>query len=282
MIKEYKQFEEIAWSKFGQNLLREEDQKKEQFLDACKSGKNDFLGYIDERLLSYDVKGGELIDWNRKLTESEFHGPPPCTQEFIWKALKNVPFEILQRCGFWGYVIREMIESSSIEPIYLADRDQIDKALKGGKSKIIDDACRRILRSMCNPAPRGKRIVFNDFYLGKAYWRWYWAMQISELNLDLEFKDILEIFDEKYYSQFAAKMHSSKGQSYIGSKNILSGLLLFLKQRKDIDKKITGPCLNKIINNIAYLSAWKAIEIQDPVSNQKEIEEIAKQIQLLR
>ena len=122
---------------------------------------------------------------------------------------------------------------------------------------------------MCNPEPRGKRIVFNDFYLGKTYWRWRWADKMSDImkpNLTLQ------ILDEKYYAGFSAKMHTRK--SYISSKNIFGGLLLFLEKNKEIGRKK----LEAIIDQIGYLSVWKALEAQTPQSNQKEIEKIAERL----
>ena len=68
----------------------------------------------------------------------------------------------------------------------------LDSALNSNDGKKIDDCVRRVLRSMgCPPAGRGKRIIFNDFYLGKAYWRWNWADKMSN-EINLSFEDILK------------------------------------------------------------------------------------------
>ena len=285
MMTEYKQLDGQAWLEFGKNLLKEKgSEEQKEFLEICKTGKDGFLDYIDEQLSSY--KDGVIADapiyFERKFTETEFLCPPKDTQEIIWDMFKDMPDEIMYSCGFWGYTIIGMIKNDSIKPEYLASElngvnktgiYMIDEALKStvSEDKKIDDRVRRILRSMCNPEPRGKRIVFNDFSLGKAYWRWHWATRMAQ-HIGLNSSQILEIFDEKYYAAFSEKMHS--GQSYISSENVLGGLLLYLQSQPR--KEIHSKQLKKIIDKISYLSAWKAIEMQDPARNQEEIKEISK------
>ncbi len=183
-------------------------------------------------------------------------------------------------CGFWGNVIIELIKNDCIRPDYLASNlngvnetgiYMLDNAINSADSKKIDDCVRRILRSMSNPAPRGKRIVFDDFYLGKAYWRWNWANKMS-LKINLSFDEVLNTLDEKGYGKFSEKMHSAK--SYISQTNALGGLLLFLNKNPATLVKTIGT----IIDTISYLSAWKAIEVQSPELNQQEIELIASDL----
>ena len=278
-MSKYKQLDEKAWSDFGKKLKEKGSDMQREFLDVCKSGKNKFIPYIDSRLKESDIQG-EVVDFRYTFMENEFICPPRCTQKKIYEAFKDVPEETMHNCSFWGYIIIEMIKNDQIQPDWLASKSNgvhntglyiIDKAIQSNDEKEIDDCIRRILRSMCNPEPRGKRIVFNDFYLGKAYWRWYWAHKMSNI-IGVKPDKILKILDEKYYAEFSAKMHSKK--SYISSENILGGLLLFLQKNKGItDKK-----LKKIIDQIAYLSIWKAIEAQTPESNSEEIQKIAKRL----
>ncbi len=174
-------------------------------------------------------------------------------------------------CGFWGYIVVQMIKYDCIKSDYLASNLNgvnetgvyiLDNAINSNDNKKIDDCTRRILRSMGNSAPRGKRIVFNDFYLGKAYWRWNWANKMSK-EISLNFEEILAIFDETSYGVFSERMHSK--DSYISQINTLGGLLLFLKENNLKGK------LKNVIKTISYLSAWKAIEVQSPELNKEEI-----------
>lgn len=284
-MTEYKRLKGKAWLEFGKNLLPKKNsdgrlEKQKEFLQACRSGKEGFLEYMSENLLSDkdNVINGEHVAFEHKFTEREFISPPKDTQQAIWDAFQAVPDEMMASCDFWGYTIIDMIERDIVKPEHLAAELNgqtktgsyvIDAALKDNE-ELVDGCVRRILRSMCNPAPRGKRVVFNDFYLGQSYWRWHWAREMSGF-IELKLKKILEILDEKYYGAIAAKRHSSK--SYISSKNIFAGLVLYLHANQR--EKITGKQLEKIIDKISYLSVWKAIEMQPPSLNQKEIQEIA-------
>ncbi len=288
-MTEYKQFDMKVWTTFGKDILSDQGSEKQtEFLRVCKSGKEEFLDYMKENLCSVEgsILPGIVVDFKHRFTEEEFYQLPPDTQKIIWGTFKEVEIEVKFSCGFWGYVIYKMVADDCIKPSYLATDPnnttktgdyEIDWARSlepkvGENRKKIDIVVRRILRSMCNPAPRGKRIVFNDFYLGKSYWRWYWADTMSK-HIKLKVDDILEVYNETSYGDIAAKMHSSKGQSYIGEKNILGGLLLFLRQ-----ETLKGKKLGKVIDRLSYLSAWKAIELQEPQINQQEIQQIAKSL----
>ena len=284
-MRGYKRFEEKKWNDFGKNLLKKRGGDKQiDFLCACKGGKDTFISYIEEHsLVDESTLNGETITLEHKFTEREFRYPPQGTQETIWVCFSEVPRETMIFCGFWGYIIIDMIKRNCIKPNYLASNlngvnetglYMIDKALKTNDKKIIDNCVRRILRSMGNPSPRGKRIIFDDFYLGKSYWRWKWAKKMSQ-HISLSFKEILRIFDETSYSNFSSKMHS--GKSYISQINTFGGLLLFLNENNLQINKGKGK-LTKVIDNISYLSAWKAIEAQDPKENKKEIEKIFKSL----
>ena len=277
----YKRIDEKAWLDFGKNLLVDKDSDRQvEFLQNCRS-TDTFLRYMEENLLSRpgSVIGSETATLNLKFTEKEFICPPKDTQRKIWNVFKGESTEIMSSCGFWGYVTIQLLEDGAIESNYLAAKlngitstglYMIDTALTSNKTKTIDRRVRRVLRSMCNPSTRGKRIVFNDYYFGKTYWRWCWANRMSgptRLNVD----KILSIFDDMSYGTFAGKMHT--GKSYIGSENVLGGLLLYLNRTNE--KQSTGKRLEKIIDKIGYLSAWKGIEVQSIENNKKDIQKIA-------
>lgn len=236
---EYKRIDEAIYSDFGKQLLSDKGSDEQiLFLQTCRNGKADFLDYLNEKLLNNQEEIIEMdgIFFDHKFTEAEFRFPPKDTQEIIWDTFHNIPRENMTLCGFWGGIIVNMIKYDCIKPEYLASNlngvnetgvYMLDSAINSDDGKKIDDCVRRVLRSMGNSAPRGKRIVFNDFYLGKAYWRWNWANKMST-EISLSSKEILKIFDETSYTDFSAKMHS--GKSYISQTNTLGGLLLFLKE----------------------------------------------------
>ncbi|CAC9569875.1 hypothetical protein [uncultured Gammaproteobacteria bacterium] len=278
---EYKKIDESAWNNFGKNLLNNKGSDEQiEFLQACRNGKDDFLNYLNEKLLNNKevIIKGETVFFDHKFTEAEFRFPPIDTQEIIWNVFGKITRENMGSCGFWGYIVVQMIKYDCIKSDYLASNLNgvnetgvyiLDNAINSNDNKKIDDCTRRILRSMGNSAPRGKRIVFNDFYLGKAYWRWNWANKMSK-EISLNFEEILAIFDETSYGVFSERMHSK--DSYISQINTLGGLLLFLKENNLKGK------LKNVIKTISYLSAWKAIEVQSPELNKQEIELISNNL----
>ncbi len=278
---EYKKIDESAWNNFGKNLLNNKGSDEQiEFLQACRNGKDDFLNYLNEKLLNNKevIIKGETVFFDHKFTEAEFRFPPIDTQEIIWNVFGKITRENMGSCGFWGYIVVQMIKYDCIKSDYLASNLNgvnetgvyiLDNAINSNDNKKIDDCTRRILRSMGNSAPRGKRIVFNDFYLGKAYWRWNWANKMSK-EISLNFEEILAIFDETSYGVFSERMHSK--DSYISQINTLGGLLLFLNENNLKGK------LKNVIKTISYLSAWKAIEVQSPELNKQEIELISNNL----
>ncbi len=277
----YERIDEVTCNNFGNNLLSDKGSDEQiEFLQLCRNGKDEFLNYLDKKLLSNEgaIIEGEGIFLDHKFTEAEFRFPPKDTQKIIWDTFKDVPRENMTLSGFWCSVIVNMIKNNYIKSYYLASNlngvnetgiHMLDSAIKSDDNKKIDDCVRRVLRSMGSSAPRGNRIIFYDFYLGRSYWRWNWAKKMSK-KIGLSFEEILNIFDKTSYSDFSAQMHS--GKSYISQTNTLGGLLLFLKE-----DNLKGK-LKNVINKISYKSAWKAIEIQPPELNKKEIEIIANNL----
>ena len=275
-----KKFDEKIWLEFGKKLIdkrRLEEQRK--FLEHCKS-REIFLTYMDKNITSKpnsivgDTDVTLVLD-REAFSEQEFINLSTSGDEQkIWTTFQSAGSDVLLY-GFWGYVTLDIIKKKYIQPSFLARTGNgiktIDEALKSNASpKKIDSTVRRILRSMCNPAPRGKRVIFNECYLGKSYWRWHWANKMS-LHIELSPEQIRKVLNTKSYAVFAQKMHT--GKSYIGSERLLGGLLMYMNESKPTTKK-----LEKIINQISYLSIWKALEMQNPLDNQKTIQEIVDRL----
>ncbi len=283
-MTKYREIDDSVYLSFGKKLLKNKGSEEQiEFLQVCRRGKDDFLQYLNDNLLNEEgvIAGSENIFFDHKFTEVEFGFPPKDTQQIIWKTFKDITKQNASSCGFWSNVIINMMKYGCIKPDYLASNLKndvnetgiymLDSAINSDDSEKIDECIRRILRSMGSSAPRGSRIIFSDFSLGKAYWRWKWADSISS-KIDLSFQDILNTLDEKGYTEFAAKMHSHK--SYISQTNTLGGLLLFLNTNPSILVKN----IKKIIDRLGYLSAWKAIEVQSSELNLKEIQKISENL----
>lgn len=257
-----------SWAKFGERLLNKNDTSPQiEFLRACRS-KDSFDTYVSNRLQTENSKTGSSIVFPHRFTQNEFYYPPEDTQKTIWETFKDFPHESMSDVCFWGHVMLDLIKNDSFEPAWLAANSGgisedgefvIDMVLKSPEEvEKIDKCVRRILRSMCNPQPRGKRIVYFDFPLGKSWWRYYWADKMSK-HIDLDFKCILEIMDLSSYQALAERMHSNR--SYISFPNVFGGILLFLDKTSD---SVNSKTIGKIANGLAYLIIWNSIEMQKP------------------
>ena len=288
-MTERKRYPRQEWYNFGKGLIEQPDEDKQrEFLEACLS-RETFLEYMNDHLPTDNIDGcSALGNFDHQFTELEFVEPPlETTQKYIWEAFGPTEAggneELYADCCFWGVVVREMVERGLVEAPWLAagagdthddaGRDNIENALSAeGKdaAKAMDDCVRRILRSMCNPRPRGARIVFNDFPLGKSWWRWRWAERMAGV-LHIEREDILgQALGSSNYAIIAAKMHS--GRSYLSADNVFGGLILFLRDPQGA--QLPGKRLGKIIDELAAQSAWQAIELRAPVENRDELERL--------
>lgn len=273
-----------SWTKFGERLLKKNDTSTQiEFLEACRS-KDSFETYISEDLKPENLLTGYSVVFQYRFTQNEFYFPPEDTQKTIWETFKHLPHETMSDVCFWGNVMLDLIDNNAFEPAWLAansggiseDGDYaIDIALKSPEEvKRIDKCVRRILRSMCNPQPRGKRIVYFDFPLGKSWWRYFWANEMSK-HINVDFERILEIMDLSSYQVLAERMHSNR--SYISYPNVFGGMLLFLDATSD---HVNSKTIGKIANNLAYLIVWNSIEMQKPKLVCEQINRIYESINL--
>ena len=273
-----------SWAKFGDRLLKKNDTSTQiEFLEACRS-KDSFDAYISKDLKTENLRTGFSAVFQYRFTQNEFYFPPEDMQKTIWESFNHLPHEIMSDVCFWGSVMLDLIKNSSFEPAWLAangggiseDGDYaIDIALKFPEEvKRIDKCVRRILRSMCNPRPRGKRIVYFDFPLGKSWWRYFWANEMSK-HIEVDFERILEIMDLSCYQVLAERMHSNR--SYISYANVFGGMLLFLDTTSD---SVNSKTIGKIANSLAYLIIWNAIEMQNPNLVCEQINNIYESIKL--
>ena len=284
-----KRYPRQEWYEFGKLLLqRRGGSEQREFLEACRC-REIFLEYLN-RLLPLEKVQGEsaLGGFDYKFAELEYIEPPiEPTQKYLWNSFRPIDGdggeEIYADGCFWGVVVREMVERYFVDAPWLAANvgdthpdsglTNIEEALEeegDNSAKAVDNCIRRILRSMCNPAPRGARIVFYDFPLGRSWWRWHWAERMADF-LSIERDDILQlILTGATYELIAAKMHS--GLSYLSPENVFGGLILFLQDQRDAP--LPRKRLRKVIDELARQSAWRAIELRPPAENRDDLERL--------
>lgn len=286
LTTESNRLHERTWADFGKKLLETKAGRvQKEFLDICLSGKDGFMQYLHEHLLATagNVLDGGIADIEHDFSEREFLFLPKSTQQVIWNTFRNEPFARMHSCGCWGYQVIRLVETGRIEARHLAANPEgefetghfaIETAFNAPAEKM-DSCVRRILRSMCNPAPRGMRVVFKDFAISKSYWRWHWTARMHQ-HIGLGFDQILDIFDGACYAELSEKMHSS--ESHLESGNVLGGMLLFLFAEQQAGRPVTSRHIRSIVDNIGGESVWKKLETQDPQTNQTEIANIAKSL----
>ena len=277
MHGDHQHFEEKSWSEFGKNLLWEKGSDRQKaFLTACL-GRDTFIEELNQNL--HLEQGSSNIPFDYTFTEAEFRQPCPEAEQAIWKAFQGIDEETASDDRFWGAVVFKMIKARQIKPAWLAadsgeEEDEggqrIARVLDSGKE--IDDCTRRVLRSLCHRGPRRKRVIFYDFSLGKVWWRRHWAQKMVEL-LRKDEEKLLGILNATSYKTIAEKLYS--GRSYLGMENVFAGLLLFMCEHPH---PVKGGQLKAIIDSLAYLASWKAIELQPPEENCKEIRRIWRDI----
>ena len=298
----YARLENEPWKNLGDRLVKPKEKgtpEQRDFLKACQS-KSSFLAYMSENGISLQTHyPGENICLDYRFTENEFlHPEASTTQKKIWETFKGIDKETASDDRFWALVVLDLIDKDKIHPAYLALKKanseegtglaRIEEALNRveqegtndeATNKEIDSCVRRILRSLCHPKPRStRRLLFYDFSLGATWWRWHRAEQMSDL-LKIDAKEIRSILSERYYGTIAERLYS--GKSYLGSENVFGGLLLFLNEKNAemaTRQATENAKIKDIINALAYVSAWKAIELQTPEGNKAEIHRIYEQL----
>ncbi len=263
------------WRDFGKALIKSPgSEEQKNFLELSQDNKSEeFIRHLEEKL---GCKVGEDCKLKHTFSESEFRYPTEETSQLIWDTYASDHPTYTAKCGFWAYQIFAMIKAGYIQPSYLASNINasnetgiytIEAAIKSEKSEKIDTVVRRILRSMCNEAPRDQRIIYKDFYIGCAYWLYQWSKDLEEHLPDMNDRQIRAILSAKYFGIFTEKMWS--GKSYIGQIRILAGFVLFLQEKQNRQLSVKN-----IIDQLAYLSVWKSIELQEPKLNKIEFDKI--------
>ena len=253
-----------TWHDFGSLTIEEGNQgqyNRNKFFEACKD-KNNFLNYINI------PPSGETPPpiLTKKLTEREFIKPPEEIQRQIYDIYKDISDQYKHDPTFWLYVHLEMIKEDIIEPSFLANDDRfngkqtLDFLTNNYEGNVQDrnNMVRKILRRLCNTAPRGKRTLSNpnDCPISGVYWRQALIARIEQASDSrLKAKEIANRFTMNLYVEICGRLFS--GKSYYGDPRILAGLVIFLKQKPGIKKET----VKNLLEGIGKIIAWKAIDM---------------------
>ena len=281
-MPEYYLYSRTEWHVLGNRLLEKKSGNEDKnnirtdFFEACKN-KGNFLAFLENHLKKPSGdKPPPILE--TKLTEPEFIAPPSKTEEEIYRIYRDIPSQYVHDHTFWLCVNIEMIKEEIIEPSFLANYNQLNGKQnlqkvteKSTDDKYFDDVVRKILRRLCNAAPRGSRTLIspNDCPISAAYWRQALISLIEqETKTRLTREEISSRLDTKRYKNICDSLFS--GKSYYGNPRILAGLVIFLKEKnKPKNKEVKN-----LLKAMGKIIAWKAVDLLD-------INEIAKEFSLL-
>ena len=168
------------YSNFQRHLIEHKGNRAQrQFLHNVLDTKQ-FLTQMD----GLPKEGSRLYPMlNHKFTEKEFQNPPPSTEEKIYDHWAELSPFIASRPNFWAQATTDLVSTECIHSSFLAGDQRTtrmtgeqrvrnalsDKAEEG--TKAVDDCVRSVLRRMSGVHMRGKRSIFANCILARAWWR---------------------------------------------------------------------------------------------------------------
>ena len=173
---------------------------------------------------------------NGQWSEKEFVDPPSCTESIIVDTWKNLTPAEASREETWFSINLTMIEKGVIKSSYLAGessrdttgRDFISDALRGNDSDKVDRCVRRILRRLGGVMERGRRTVYLDCPLARAWWRHRYACETNE-SFEHNVGDLSDLLRKKpIWNEMIPAMTSYL--TLIGDSNIRPSLISFLER----------------------------------------------------
>lgn len=266
----YEQFEDPSYTALRKSLLRSKgSDEQREFLKALRSSNN-YLVWMKERVGREPGKKLPILE--ESLTESEFKEPPRSTERQIFEFWKGIPPASACRVAFWGFMTLRHIEEGRIQANFLAAADgatssgleRIDRVLKEGNEKELDNAVRTALRRMSGlPEARGNRSVYVNCPFSRAWWRRYLANEVYE-NTGARLTDIVRVLgiSQQYWEELISLVVSRN--SVLGDMNVRTALVWALSEFvRDEDKKylFQGKALKTMRRLIGIRSALQELGV---------------------
>ncbi len=183
------------YTTFRKKLLRNKGSKQQQDFIAAARETDSFLNFMSEVKV---IGSSTLPVLSVPLTEHEFKDPPSQIEQEIYALYPTSKVSPAMACRstFWAEVTLSQLRSGYIKSYYLAanggslpgGRERIDEALTDAtdkQEKTIDSCARTILRRLGGLPERGKRSVYVDCPLARAWWREHFVNQALQSNLEL-------------------------------------------------------------------------------------------------
>ena len=234
--EKFEEFEDASYTSLRRALIRSKgsDQQRD-FLSVLRSSSN----YVEWMRSQVKTEvGEELPILEENLTEAEFKEPPRSTERQIFEFWKEIPPASACRVTFWGFMTLRHIEEDRIQSSFLAadnkaasgGLERIERVLKAGSEKEIDDAVRTALRRMGGlPEARGNKSVYVNCPFARAWWRRYVANEIRE-NTSAVLGDVIKVLgsSQQYWENLIILVVSRN--SIVGDMKVRTALIWALSE----------------------------------------------------
>ena len=266
----YSRFDDASYTELRKKLLKSKGSDDQQEFLSVLRARDKFSHWIKGQV---KIESGELLPLLEvPLTEAEFKEPPKSTEKRIFDAWKSISPAEACRVTFWGFMTLRHIEESRIQSSFLAadnrtascGLERIDRVLKSGSEKEIDDAVRTALRRMSGlPEARGNRSVYTNCSLARAWWRGYVANETVEKTGAI-LGDVVKVLtsSQTYWENLITFVVSRN--SVLGDANVRTALIWALSDFIDDEHKkdlFQGKNLKRMIRLIGIHSVWQELAV---------------------
>lgn len=265
----WRELNDATYTELRRELLRKKgSQLQREFIGSLKSGTV-FSSLIRDKVES--TEGDDPPSLETQLTESEFVKPPQSTERSFYRIWHDVTPAQASRTTFWGNVTLQSIEAGRIQPYFLISAGspsagaitKIDEVLQSGTENQIDDLVRRCLRQFSGLPERGRRSVYVNCPLSRAWWRCYLTHEICD-HSQASFKEIHNVLrkSQEYWELLIVLVVSRN--SIVGDSNVRSALVWALSEldkegQQDDVFKTEG--LRRIGRMIGIRLAWQELSV---------------------
>ena len=241
--EKFEEFEDASYTSLRRDLIRSKGSNQQREFLAVLRSSSDYSAWMRSRVKA--ESGEKLPILEENLTEAEFKEPPKSTERQIFEFWKEIPPASACRVTFWGFMTLRHIEEGRIQSSFLAadnkaasgGLERIDRVLKAGSEKEIDDAVRTALRRMGGlPEARGNKSVYVNCPFARAWWRRYVANEVRE-NTGAALGDVIKVLgsSQQYWENLIILVVSRN--SIVGDVKVRTALIWALSEFVDEEER---------------------------------------------
>jgi len=266
----YKILNNSSYSEFRKSLLQSKGGDfQREFLKSLHE-REDFLAFVTDHVKEDD--GEEVPLQNHVYSEREIRNFPLDVERGIYEFYKDCSFATTALTGFWGMLTLRLVKDGQLEPSFIAHnsdeggRRRLYSVCEKGDKSVVDKCVRDVLRRMGGlPEARGARSVMTDSTFGRAWWRGYYATDISNKYSGTSYEDVATVFRVSlaYWERFVLLLTSRN--SILGDSLTRDVLIRILASISDKGKDVIfrRASLDLICDFLGTRSVWQELSVLD-------------------